>query len=202
MRVSAVFFSGFRALQFPAGVILALVLCLVAQSAKGAPFPAASGLLTQGDSGLFWKSRGFSLVADASNWKIVGSEDIDGPVEKAIRTPLKELTYLHRRFPDARLHVSVEALKAPTNLKAFSRRWVREYHHYGLELLRSRPFQLNGASGVLYDLASSSQRARLRQAVFLRGKTAVTVTCADKADHFADFAPDCEQVMKKFRWIQ
>lgn len=184
-------------------VIAAIIIgTVVAVPALAAPFPGSAGsILTNPEFGLFFLVRGFSLTTEGTTWlpDTTGAEGLL-PEKEAVRL-LESISFKSSRFKQARLSVHVESLKQKTTLERYSRRFVRDFHQYGFELLRTKPIKLNGHLGVVYDLKTRQKNLRLRQVVFLKERSAVTLTCLDASSSFENSIKECDQTIRQFRWL-
>lgn len=97
--------------------------------------------------------------------------------------------------------MNIENLKKETTLESYSKKWAKEYHQYGFELLRTKPFKLNNAFGVVYDLKARTKPVQVRQVIFLKSKVAVTMTCSDDIKTSSASFVECDKMVRNFRWV-
>jgi hypothetical protein len=171
-----------------------------------APFPAtsSSALISQ-EPGLFISPLGFSLKSNASDWKLVGP-DKNSPLTIARFQPLKEKNAPATK-PTAKedvptLSVRVDQVSENTSLDTYAKKWLREYPHYGFDILGSKMIQLEGNKALVVDLAHSKKERQLRQVVFQKDNRAVVLTCSDDKDSFAKSLSQCNQIIKSFHWTR
>jgi hypothetical protein len=170
--------------------------------ALSAPFPGTSGSwLTRPQSGLFWASRGFTMGTEGTGW-VMEQDELSKDSLKQAKNPIEEANYTHQQFPKAKFSIRVETLKADQTLETYSKKWSKEYHPYGFNLLGTRPFQHDEDKGLIYDLVSKSKPVQVRQVVFLHKKEAVILTCTDDKRSFSQSLKDCNQMVRKFKWAQ
>lgn len=167
--------------------------------AQAAPFPAATSVFSRPQTGLFWRSKGFSLPTAGTAWQLQ-TPDTENSVEKEAQAILSSGTFIQKRFPKARFSVNVEHVKGVSTVEAYSKKWVKEYYQYGFDVLRSKPFKQNDEIGLVYDLRARQKSVQVRQVIFLKNKTAVTLTCTDDTRSFSQSVADCDRLIKNFRW--
>lgn len=181
-------------------LFLSLLVLIGASLSEASPIPGAnSSLLSRPQSGLFWRAQGFVLPTEGTSWMIEPTETSEKP-EKEAQSILTSLAYNLKSRPAARFTVNVETLKTSATLEAYSKKWAKEYYQYGFDLVGSKPFKLNSAAGVVYDLKSRTRPIQLRQVIFVKNKTAVTLTCSDEIKHFNSSFPECDKLFHQFRW--
>lgn len=183
-------------------VFFPMFLLILPMSSKSAPFPGTSGSgLSRPQSGLFWAPRGFTMGTEGTGW-VMEQEDLNKDSLKNAKNPIEEANYTHKQFPKAKFSVRVETLKSEISLENYSKKWSKEYHPYGFNLLGTRPFQHDEDKGLIYDLVSKSKPVQIRQVVFLHSKQAVILTCTDDKRSFNQSLKDCNQMVRKFKWAQ
>lgn len=171
-------------------------------SAISAPFPVtSSSWLTRPESGLFWAARGFTMGTDGTGW-VMQQEELTKDALKNAKNPMNSANYNHKQFPKAKFSVQVETLKGDVTLENYSKKWSKEYHPYGFNLMGTRPFQHDEDKGLIYDLVSKSKPLQIRQVVFLHKQEAVILTCSDDKRSFNQSLKDCNQMIRKFKWTQ
>lgn len=189
-------------ISFLFSMLLAAPLAFFPISAKSAPFPGTSGSgLSRPQSGLFWATRGFTMGTDGTGW-LMEQEELSKDSLKNAKNPIEEANYSHKQFPKAKFSIRVESLKNELTLENYSKKWSKEYHPYGFNLLGTRPFQHDEDKGLIYDLVSKAKPIQIRQVVFLHGKQAVILTCTDDKRSFSQSLKDCNQMVRKFKWTQ
>lgn len=186
----------------PFSALLFSIICL-AVSGKGqaASFPGES--LMRPQSGLFWTSQGFRLGTEGTAWRpLVEASDIR-EIRQSAKTPLESLTYVNSSLGEnARLRVDVESLKGRSNLETYSKRWVKEYPHYGMRVISSKPTRVNNHPTVVYDLLSKSQDVQIRQTIQVYRGKAVIMTCSDAAANFQKTAEACNKMAQNLIWSE
>lgn len=171
-------------------------------TAQGSPIPGAHGaLLSKPQGGLFFLARGFVLPSEGTHWVFENSQS-DLQPEKESKQNLESVVYSLKNSPTARFSVNIDNLKKESTLENYSRKWAKEYHQYGFDLIRSKPFKLNSALGVVYDLKARNKPVQIRQVIFLKDKVAVTMTCSDEIKSFSTSFPECDRMVRNFRWSE
>lgn len=183
-------------------IFFSMALLLFPIFSISAPFPGTSGSgLSRPQSGLFWAPRGFTMGTEGTGW-IMEQEELSKDSLKNAKNPIEEANYTHKQFPKAKFSIRVETLKNELSLENYSKKWSKEYHPYGFNLLGTRPFQHDDDKGLIYDLVSKSKPVQIRQVVFLHQKQAVILTCTDDKRSFSQSLKDCNQMVRKFKWAQ
>lgn len=134
-------------------------------------------------------SHGFSLQTSGTSWNLDPNQPENG-----------EWLYL-QKGRGAQLRVQNESLRTELSLEAYAKRWMRDYASYGFEVLGTKPFANEEARGLVVDLLHRGTEKQVRQAVFLKNKKAVILTCSDSQKSFSQSLPDCNQMIKSFSWL-
>lgn len=100
------------------------------------------------------------------------------------------------------LSVRVDELRKQQSLKNYVRKWMQDYTRFGFDVLTAKQIKINSQSAFLLDIVSRETKKQLRQVVFLKNKTAVTLTCRDHRDTFGKSVQDCNQIVKSFEWTE
>lgn len=180
-------------------VILIPALVLFAHRLEAAPAPGAgSSVLVSPLAGLFYSARGFTLSAPAE-WTI-DSKFKDLENNDSTNANEIEIAYLNPRLPNSRVSVKTNTLKSELSLEAYAKKWMKDYSSYGFDVLGAKTFFSNSAKGLVVDLVHRKQGQQLRQVIFLKKKTAVTLTCLDKIENFDASLTTCNQILKTFAW--
>lgn len=171
-------------------------LALVLQSsAWAAPIPGTgSSALVSERPGLFFSEKGFRMDSGGTAW-IQSAPPKDIP---SLVTVYKAPVSQHGQQPA--LSVRVDNLRKTQSLKSYVRKWMQDYTRFGFDVLTAKPIKINSQSAFLLDIVSRETKKQLRQVVFLKNKTAVTLTCRDHRDSFGKTVQDCNQIVKSFAW--
>ena len=177
------------------GFFLTFSLILVASHfatnvAIAAPIPSPAF----SNPGAYYSNEGFSLHAGHSKWLLTEPND-----QKSQLLTLYKAPYTHMGVQPA-LTVRTDKLSESIGLRAYVKRWLRDYDRFGLDILSAKPVKLNGNMAYLLDVMSRETNKQLRQVVFLKNKTAVILTCRDHRQHFATSVNSCNEIIKTFRW--
>jgi hypothetical protein len=169
--------------------------CLLISKAYGAPFPATStSSLTAPERGVFFTPKGFRLGTGGTAW--IPQED--GSLSKGDEGT--SWRFSNSRAPQAQAHLKIDFLKAELSLEAYAKRWMKDYSQLGMDVLGSRPFALENTRGLVVDLVQPKKKLQLRQAVFLRKKSVVILTCSDTQVNFESTLSECNRLIKNFSW--
>lgn len=160
-----------------------------------APMPGtSSSTLVSEKPGLFYSEKGFRIDSGNTAW-VQSSPPKNIP---SLVTVYKSPVSQHGQQPA--LSVRVDELRKAQSLKNYVRRWMQDYTRFGFDVLTAKPIKINTQSAFLLDIVSRETKKQLRQVVFLKNKTAVTLTCRDHRDSFGKTVQDCNQIVKTFEW--
>lgn len=177
---------------------LLLSVCLLIPKAYGAPIPATStSLLTSPEHGLFFSVKGFRLGTDGTQWRLQEDHSMNkGEGESSWR-------FSSGKSPTATANLKTDYLKADLSLEAYAKRWIRDYSQLGLDVLGTRSFAITaGNRGIVIDLLQPKKKLQLRQAVFLKNKSVVILTCSDEQARVDSLISECNQLIKNFSWAE
>lgn len=179
-----------KAFGFFLTVAIAAILILASTVAFAAPIPSPAF----SQPGAFFSKEGFSLHAGHSKWLLAEPNE-----EKSQLLTMYKAPYTHAGVQPA-LTVRTDKLAESIGLRAYVKRWLRDYDRFGLDILTAKPVKLNGNTAYLLDVLSRETNKQLRQVVFLKHKTAVILTCRDHRQHFSSSVNACNEIIKTFRW--
>jgi hypothetical protein len=172
-------------------------LALFSGLAFAAPMPGtSSSALVSEKPGLFYSDKGFRMDNGGTAW-IQSAPPKDIP---SLVTVYKSPVSTQGQQPA--LSVRVDRLRKQQSLKNYVRKWMQDYTRFGFDVLTAKPIKINAQSAFLLDIVSRETKKQLRQVVFLKNKTAVTLTCRDHRDSFGKTVQDCNQIVKSFEWTQ
>lgn len=170
-------------------------LALLSGFAFAAPMPGtSSSALINEKPGLFFSDKGFRIDSGGTSW-IQSSPPKNIP---SLVTVYKSPVSQHGQQPA--LSVRVDNLRKAQSLKSYVRKWMQDYTRFGFDVLTAKQIKINSQSAFLLDIVSRETKKQLRQVVFLKNKTAVTLTCRDHRDSFGKSVQDCNQIVKSFEW--
>lgn len=170
-------------------IALFAVLSLMSH-AYAAPHPGAgSSALVSSEKGLFLSAKGFKLGAEKTGWLFSLS-----------KADNEEARLIDPTNPNASLSLKMDQLRADLSLESYSKRWMKDYSSYGFDVMGAKPFQQNGQRGLVIDLVHRLTKKQMRQALFVKNKKAVVLTCLDEKATFATTLNQCNQIIKTFEW--
>lgn len=105
-------------------------------------------------------------------------------------------------FKGAQFSVNFDQLSKPTTLDNYVKKWIKEYHFFGFEILSNKPLKIAGTDSVVVDLVHRQKQKQIRQLVVFNKKSAVTMTCVDDVQRFAKTVTKCHEIMKSFEWTR
>jgi hypothetical protein len=162
-----------------------------------APIPAtSSSILVSSPPGLFVSARGFKMNSGSSSW-IQSSPPKNIPsLVTVYKSPILNMGQ------QPALTVRVDELRTATPLKAYVKKWMKDYNRFGFEVLTAKQIKVAQSQAFLLDILSKETNKQLRQLVFLKDRTAVILTCRDHKSSFAKTVQDCNEIAKTFEWIK
>ena len=148
-----------------------------------APAPVtSSSALTNPKYGNFFLSKGFTLSDGKTGWS------------------LSENTKFISSNQRGRLDIKMDILTTEFNSSSFGQRWLKDYPHFGFEVLGSTAFKQNNQVGYVIDMISPKKSVQVRQVVFVKDQKAVILTCTDEIKSFNETLKGCNKIIKTFSW--
>lgn len=177
-------------------IFTTFVFALIFNSqAFAAPIPGtSSSALVAPKLGLYKSKFGFEILAKDTAWVQTKPPKKSRFIETVYRSPFMN-NNVH-----ASLTVRVDNMKKKTSVKKYVKRWIKEYPKYGYDVLGSKAFKSKGKRGYVIDLMNPKKKRQLRQVIYLKGKTAVLMTCRDHATTFNNSLRECNKIIKNFKW--
>ena len=167
----------------------------MASNGWAAPFPGTtSSALIQHERGLFISAHDFQISAENTNWRQENPQSGKGYILTQYRAP-KPMAGVQPA-----LTVRVDELKSETSLKRFMQKNIQTYPRLGFTILSQKPVKVNTQEAYLVDITNPRSKRQLRQVVFLRDKTVVTLTCRAHMTAFEQAVKDCNQIVRNFTW--
>ncbi len=166
-------------------------LALAGHLVFAAPMPG-TGLSQK--PGSFFSEKGFRMDAGGTAW-----------VQSAPPKNIPSLVTVYKSPVPSQgqtpaLTVRVDSLRKNSSLKNYVRKWMQDYTRFGFDVLTAKQIKINNQSAFLLDIVSRETKKQLRQVVFVKNKTAVTLTCRDHRDSFGKTVQDCNSIVKSFEW--
>jgi hypothetical protein len=171
------------------------LLLLLAQLAFSAPHPATtSSMLTDPEKGLAFRTYGFNLTTEKSNWR---------PIQKESDSLFAEVEFekKDKSKSNAQITLRMDQLTKKQGIESYAKKWMRDYPHYGFEVLGTKTFAHAGGEGVVVDIVHRPNSKQLRQVILLKDKKVAILTCSDDKLKFQETLADCNQLVKSFNWL-
>src|SRR5665213_2532777 len=175
--------------------MLWIIMSWISIGVWAAPFPGTSSSpLVSAKPGAFYSTRGFRLNSAQTAW-----------IQSAPPKHIPSLVTVYRspspfNGQQPALTVRVDDLRHALALKAYVKKWMKDYTRFGFEVLTAKPIKINENQAFLLDIVSRETQKQLRQVVFMREKTAVILTCRDGRESFSKTVQDCNEIVKTFEW--
>lgn len=180
--------------------IFFLFIFLISICDWGVASPVAghgSSILADKDQGYFLGSLGFTFKTIGTKWSLQTVAN-----DPSAQTP----RLVYNDDATALMSVHLDKLPVELSLENYIKKWIRDYHHYGFDILGSKAFTLSDnkkvkfTRGFVVDLVHKKMSRQMRQVIFLQEKNVVIVTCQNKRDQFSQTLADCNQIAKTFEW--
>lgn len=183
-------------------ILISSVACGYLCSAIASPVPAqGSSVLADQSNGYFLGSIGFTLKTPSTNW-VLENSNLGGIASQGPQL-------LYRGIQEARVSVHTDRLQNDLTLENYAKKWMRDYNHYGFDVLGSKAFSLGDANsdnkptrGLVIDLLQKKLNKQMRQVIFLQAKNVVVMSCQDEQKQFSKTLADCNQMAKSFQWVE
>jgi hypothetical protein len=164
-------------------------------AATASPIPAAgTSELTSSLKNYQFYRKGFELNFKDTRWSGRSLPSRHNEINVTFLDPSTS--------PKAKISVQTESLAEALPVEAYAKKWLKDYQAYGFEVLGAKPFAENKTKGYLVDLFFRKEKQQERQAIFVKNRTVVTITCSDLESHFAMTLNPCNELLKSFRWLQ
>jgi hypothetical protein len=162
--------------------------------AQAAPFPGtSSSALTAPEKGFYFLYKGFLLKTGATKW--VPEGDMSNKSSDIVRLTSPE-------NKTGALSVFTEAVNKNISLELYSRKWMRDYSAYGLEVLSAKNFTLNNSPALVVDMLSRAKGKQVRQVIVRKEQRMAIMTCLDSKDSFTETLKSCNEIIKSFEWAE
>lgn len=155
-----------------------------------------SSPLVSNKPGMFLSTKGFRMNSAQTDW-IQSAPPKNIP---SLVTIYKSPSQVNGQQPA--LTVRVDELARQQGLKAYVKRWMKDYTRFGFDVLTAKTIKVGDTQAFLLDIISKETQKQLRQVVFVREKTAVILTCRDQRESFKDTVQDCNEIMRTFEWVK
>ena len=177
-------------------MIFSFLSCLnLPSAATASPIPATgTSELTSLSKNYQFNRKGFEINFKDSRWTGHSLPSKHNEINMTFLDPATS--------PQAKISIQTESLPESLPLETYAKKWLKDYQAYGFEVLGAKPFAENRTKGYLVDLFFRKEKQQERQAIFLKNKTVVTITCLDLESHFAMTLNPCNELLKSFRWLQ
>ena len=170
-------------------------LFLFSLPSLSAPHPVTSSSFLVGqENGRFISQHGFLLNAGGTDW-------IHRHTPRGIKNV--ETMYLSPNSENgmkASLTVRVDKLSRKSSLGKYMKKWARDYHRFGFDILASQKVKVGPYKAHMIDLIHQQSAKQLRQVVFFRNRKAVIFTCRDNRKTFLNSLKSCNEIVRSFRW--
>lgn len=172
-------------------------MLLFGYTAWSAPHPATSSSFLVGqDKGRFISQHGFLLNSASTDWIHKRTPRGIKNVETMYLSPVST------GGMKASLTVRVDDLSDNSSLQAYMKKWAKDYHRFGFDILTSQKVKVGSYRAHMVDLLHKQSEKQLRQVVFVRDHKAVIFTCRDNQQTFLESLKSCNEIVRSFRWTK
>ncbi len=175
-----------------------LILLLLSLTATAAPHPATtSSILTDPEKGESFQGFGFKLAFNKSTWR---------PLQKESDGLFAEVQFQNKGpktdSPKAQISLRMDDLAKNQNIETYAKKWMRDYPHYGFEVLGTKTFGHSGGQGLVVDLFHRQNNKQLRQVILLKTRKVAIFTCSNEKAKFTEILTECNQLVRGFSWLE
>lgn len=173
---------------------VAFITLVIVGRVESAPMPlTSSSVFISGTRGLFHSPSGFVINAGNTDWHLTVAPKNNSYIETVYRAPGDNKI-------QAALTVRAETLAKSMDLDAYANKWMKDYPRLGFEILTAKKVRVGDQVAYMLDLLSRENSKQLRQVLFLKGKSTVTLTCRDDVGTFAQTLKSCNEIIRTFHW--
>ncbi len=171
---------------------------MVCSHAMAAPHPVTtSSLLTDPEKGQSFRGFGFKMAFNGSHWR---------PLQKDSEGLFAEIQFQDKDSKNdnslAQISLRMDDLSKNQSIETYAKKWMRDYPHYGFEVLGTKTFAHSGGQGLVVDLFHRQSNKQLRQVILLKNKKVAIFTCSDAKVKFNGILAECNHLVKGFSWLE
>lgn len=175
-----------------------MILLLICFKALAAPHPVTTtSILTDPEKGQSFRGFGFKMALTNSSWR---------PLQKNSEGLFAEIQFQNKEIKSdtsqAQISIRMDDLLKPQNIESYAKKWMRDYPHYGFEVLGTKTFSHSGGQGLVVDLFHRQNNKQLRQVILLKDKKVAIFTCSDMKSKFTEILTACNHLVKGFSWLE
>ena len=175
-----------------------LIFLFISLTAGAAPHPVTtSSLLTDPEKGQSFRGFGFKLALDKSRWF---------PQQKEADGLFAEIQFQNKDVKTSsdksQISLRMDDLTKNQNIETYAKKWMRDYPHYGFEVLGTKTFAHSGGQGLVVDLLHRQNNKQLRQVILLKDKKVAIFTCSHEKTRFTEILTECNQLVRSFSWLE
>jgi len=175
---------------------LLILLILFPGLSFSAPHPATGTSSALGQaSGRYFSQHGFRVSLGDSDWRQVRPPREFKNIEAVYKGKAS-----FAGMPAPSLTVRRDHLKKRASLESYVKRWMKDYHRFGFEVLASKKVKVGTNIGYMLDLNHPDSAHQLRQVVFVKSNDAIIFTCRDGKKTFLKNLKACNQIVRTFDW--
>ncbi|MFZ4403348.1 MAG: hypothetical protein ACOYOK_04540 [Pseudobdellovibrionaceae bacterium] len=179
--------------------------------AQAAPVPGfGSSLLADKSLLLYFQPLRLQLQVAPEVWELqsTDSADVEGPAGDSF---VQRWTYKNpaavpaaSKKPTAPLQMSLHlfTVKKEATLDTVIKKWMKDYAHFGFEVLESKPYKSSQQKGLLVDFIQRSKESQQRQLIFKKQDRLVILTCTAPSNVFLQVVQKCNESLKTFRFLE
>lgn len=174
-----------------------LIFLLFFLKAVAAPHPVTtSSILTDPEKGQSFRGFGFKMAFNGSHWR---------PLQKDSEGLFAEIQFQNKDAKSetslAQISLRMDDLTKNQSIEVYAKKWMRDYPHYGFEVLGTKTFAHSGGQGLVVDLFHRQNNKQLRQVILLKNKKVAIFTCSETKLKFTEILTECNQLVRGFNWL-
>ncbi len=177
-------------------LIAPITVCFLSLCVRVSAAPApgmGSSRLSSLESGVAFLSHGFRMPVKSNSWNLQAPSDTHG-------LGVGSLIFDHQHLANSMMSLRLESVKKARPLEANARRWVKDYLHYGFDLLGTKTFQEKGQRGFVADLFHREKMKQVRQIVYQHDNQLAIFTLSSSNADFDKALADFNSVVRNFQW--
>lgn len=173
------------------GLMFFVTTSFVSLTLRASPHPGVgSSIITDPDHGYFFSKMGFGLNRGNTPWIL--DSDLASSVD---------LKFHPADSNSEGLSVKIDDIQVDLTAEAYSKRWLRDYDHFGFEVLGSQSFQQNLDPAYVIDFLHRKKQQQFRQVIFVKNKKVVLFTCKSSLENFKKNLGPCNSIIRTFKWM-
>ena len=98
------------------------------------------------------------------------------------------------------LSFNSEKVSPKTDLEKYVRQYLRDYNHYGFEVIGLQSLKQSPLNSIIVDLSQKNRSTRSRQVFYKKDDQIVMATCLDSFEKFDKTILQCNAILETYQW--